>query len=155
MGVTAKDYPIITYHTSTKMYGHRHNLNEYAIRAWLDVCEKGFGWSTYKPFPDNSRAVYAYDLDLNKIVGIIVYSIDEDERKAMIHVGHTHPDYRKQNIYNTLYTQMCEIVYCHNVTVVESIIHPDNHTMMSLAKSQSRDIVGYTMRHKLDGVKHD
>ena len=136
------------FHTDS-ISGHHLNLNEYAIRAWLDVCEAGFGWSRYQPFKPTDSAVYVVQDD-GDIAGIIVYNIDED-RRAHIQIGYVSTAYRGQGAYSAMYKYLIQHVEGRGVNVIESIVHPDNTPMMSIAQSQERDIVGYIMRHNLRG----
>jgi len=143
---------MVVSHTDS-ISGHHLNLNEFAIRAWLDVCEAGFGWSRYQPFKPTDSAVYVTGMETEgppDLAGIIVYNIDED-RRAHIQIGYVLPAYRGQGAYSAMYKYLIENVEGRGVNVIESIIHPDNTPMMSLAQSQERDIVGYIMRHNLRG----
>ena len=134
----------IKYHHTNHINGEPGGLIRFAIEGWIEICDRGWSWDDWLPFQPGDSAVYC--MDGPNIIGTLVYSYDQTNRKIVVELAYINPEYRHLKLYDELYRFLYENIEPLNYVVVESLVHTTNEKVLNKTKKRGREMPFYVIR---------
>ena len=96
----------IKYYHTNHINGEPGGLIRFAIEGWIEICDRGWSWDDWLPFQPEDSAVYC--MNGPNIIGTLVYSYDQTNRKIVVELAYINPEYRHLKLYDELYRFLYE-----------------------------------------------
>lgn len=117
------------------------------MKHFADLCDRGWAHPIFTA-TNTTRAIYA-EID-NKVVGHIVYNIQDDNVKtAWILLSAVDPDYRQRGIYNLMHKQFEAVIKKLGSKKIASYVHVDNKPRQASCESVGMKPFYYKMEKDL------
>lgn len=103
------------------------------LRGLADLIDQKFRYPI-RTWNDDTCGVF-YAVQDNKIVGHVVYSLDQGAASKTVWVieGAVEPEYRQRGIYTSLYKHMEDYLKSIGCLILGSTVHRDNHARLASA----------------------
>jgi hypothetical protein len=85
-----------------------HPIMYEGMKAWVELCEKGYSQKTALPFNWDDQAIIA--MQGSCIVGFIIFSVVEYKKITFVSTGYVKEAYRRQGIYKLLYGELENLI---------------------------------------------
>jgi len=107
------------------------------MREWVRMLEAGTA-SQELCFSNATSVVYAKD-DQDKVVGAILFSVDDTKRQGWIYLAMVDADRRKQHLYQDMYALVEQECKRRGAVTLSSNVHVSNTPMLNALKKNGRE----------------